>query len=706
MHAQPTPLAFEKLDDEKTVTDVTLVDLVQRWAKQRPTHLAYVYASERSEQAVTHAELDRRARAIGHVLAARYAPGTRALLLYPLGLDFVAAFFGCLYAGVIAVPLHPGRGKAATSRFAAALRDCGARLALTTSTVAKESFAAMSPEREFDVLVSDALATECEAAEPRTLFAATPDTIAFLQYTSGSTTEPKGTVVRHRNIMTNLAMIEAAFGVNASSVIVSWLPIFHDMGLIGTVLLSAYLGATAVLVSTLGFIKSPILWLRAIQRYRADLSGGPNFGYDLCVDKTTPEERAGLDLSSWRAAFNGAEPVRERTLERFAAAFAPFGFKKTALAPTYGLAETTLMVSGGTGQLPHYLSLDAQSLKDHRIVPARKEQLAKILVGNGRCDFGDQVVAIVDPDSQTRCSDSQIGEIWVSGGHVASGYWQNERATERTFGARLGGDSRRYLRTGDLGFLRDKVLFVTGRLKDLIIFRGQNLYPQDIELTLELALPELRQGSTAAFASDDDTTGITVVGEIEHGEVPSGERLARAARQLRESHEVPFHRLVLARRNTVPKTTSGKIQRQRCKTEYERGDYAVLAEWTSEVGESPVAFARQLRAYAVEWILRERGVSPESIEGTAPLASYGIDSIRKIAFVSSLELRFRIVVPESSFFAIDTLDDLVRLTTAGRTQTSPEIARERAAPAPCAGGQAPKPVLPVFSSMSWETEDD
>jgi acyl-CoA synthetase (AMP-forming)/AMP-acid ligase II/acyl carrier protein len=704
MKLSQTLRSAEKKNAAARVPRTTIADRLRRWAKERPLQHAYVYATERGDHALTYAELDRRARAIARSLATRSAPGSTALLLYPLGLDFVAAFFGCLYARIIAVPLHPGRGKAAGQRLRTVAHDCGARIALTTSSVAADVLDTTSALDGVEVFATDRLALDQEELTAHEFSPPASDAIAFLQYTSGSTTEPRGTVVSHANISANQSMLASAIGTDASTVIVSWLPVFHDMGLIGNVLHSAHLGATTVLVPTLGFLKSPVVWLRTIQRYRADVSGAPNFAYDLCVDKITPAERAGLDLASWRVAFNGAEPVRERTLERFAATFAPCGFRKSAFVPTYGLAEATLMVSGNRGSGPSYLRVDERALRDRVVAAPATERAAKVLVGNGSCEFADQVVAIVDPVSGQRCSADAVGEIWVSGSHVARGYWRNEAKNGQTFGARLPGEARRYLRTGDLGFLRDGALYVTGRLKDLLIFRGQNVYPQDIELTLELALPEVRPGATAAFASDEETAGVVVVAELERGNVPTADELARVARQLRESHEIPLRHLVLVRRNTVPKTTSGKIQRQKCKTEYERGEYVALAAWQSETSAPSATLAREIRDFAAAWIARDRGLPLDAIEDTANVAAYGVDSIRKVALVSALELEFDVVVPETSFFAIECIDDLARVvsTSQGRSPcTGEQRSDERQA-----SNKTRDPVLPAFSPMSWESDDD
>jgi len=687
----------------------TLVEVLQYWAADQPDKPAYFYVADGKEESISYRELDQRARALAGALSSRCEPGTTALLLHPLGLEFVEAFFGCLYAGVIAVPMHPGRGKSASARLRPVVHDCGARLVLTTSSVAP-SLAALLRDAdagELHVLETDRILAS--AAEDH-CFEPAPAAPAFLQYTSGSTSQPKGTIVTHRNIMANQRMLSSVFQTDRSTVIASWLPIFHDMGLIGNVLQAAYLGATAVLISTLGFIKSPILWLRTIERYQATFSGAPNFAYDLCVAKTTPEERAALDLSSWQVAFNGAEPVRQRTLEEFCKAFAPAGFRRSAFVPTYGLAEATLVVSGNAGEGPRYFPADGRLLKAGSVASASSTTAAQVLVSNGRIDHGDQELVIVDPVSLQRCSGAEVGEIWISGSHVAQGYWQRDEATRETFHATLPGSSTRYLRTGDLGFVRGSALFVTGRIKDLMIFRGQNIYPQDLELTVELAFPQLRPGCTAAFTiGPEERAEIVVVAELERREVSTPELLAHVARQVQELHEVPLQRLVLVRRNTVPKTTSGKIQRQRCKAEYERGDYEVIDQWQNpavrpEREAREEILAEQIVAHATDWIARQQRVAESSIDPALPLAALGLDSISKVALIHSIEERFALVVPEASFFCLEKIADLRQLAAipAGGADR-----REPPRPLPArALQQGGAVVLPTFSAMSWESSND
>jgi acyl-CoA synthetase (AMP-forming)/AMP-acid ligase II len=527
---------------------------------------------------LTCADLDRRARAIAATLQQLGAGGQRALLLYPPGLEFIASFFGCLYAGVVAVPAYPPRSARALPRLLEIARDARPAVALTTAELrtAIGGLAASVPELgALRLIATDEVATG--AAEDWRDPGLTGDSLAFLQYTSGSTAAPKGVMVSHGNLLHNEEMIRQAFGQKAESVIVGWLPLYHDMGLIGNVLQPLYLGARCVLMSPIAFLQSPKRWLAAISRYRATTSGGPNFAYDLCVRKVTAADREELDLSSWDTAFNGAEPVRSESLERFAEAFAGCGFQPRAFFPCYGLAEATLFVAGGPGPgaprtAPRVAAFDRAQLEAGEARPVAAADPAnpadRSLVSCGHPWLG-QELAIVDPETLAPCRDGRVGEIWVRGESICKGYWKRPEATAETFGGRLAGEAAdagpAFLRTGDFGFIDGGELFVTGRLKDLIIIRGRNLYPQDIELTVERSHPALRPGCGAAFSVEiNGEERLVVVQELERTE--SAAVLAEAVRRaVAEEHEAQVQQLVLLRAGSIPKTSSGKIQRRACR---------------------------------------------------------------------------------------------------------------------------------------------
>ncbi|MFC8047166.1 fatty acyl-AMP ligase [Nocardia sp. NPDC057353] len=525
-----------------------LPDVLRERARTAPAATAYVFLDEHGAEtaALTYAGLDLRARAVAARLAAVAGPGDRALLAFPPGLDFVVAFFACLYAGVIAVPVQPPRRGRAHPALPGIVADCAPAVLLT---VAGLDIGLPVPAS----IAVDAVPAHGPALDPRPR---TGDDPAFLQYTSGSTGAPKGVVVTHRNLTANQEMIRAAFGHDARSTFVGWAPLHHDQGLIGNVLQPLYLGAPCVLLAPLTFIRRPLLWPTAIARYRAHTSGGPNFGFDACVAHAAKAGvPAGLDLSSWRVAFNGAEPIRAETLRRFAETFAPYGFDPGALYPCYGLAEATLLVSGSVpGRGPRELRASSAALAAGTLRAAEPGEPGRELVGSGRPAPGVRI-RIVDPETGQPCPAGRIGEILVAGAHVAAGYWRNPGATAAGFGP--GG-----LRTGDLGQFADGELYVTGRCRDLIIVRGRNHYPHDLEHTAQAAHPAARAGGSAAFTAGRDDH-VVLVQEVERGTPPSAAaEIAGAVRAaLLRDHELAPGALVLTVAGALPKTSSGKIMR-------------------------------------------------------------------------------------------------------------------------------------------------
>jgi acyl-CoA synthetase (AMP-forming)/AMP-acid ligase II len=549
-------------------TWTSLGELLCCRATEQPGDRAYAFLAERGrEQAtLTFAELDRQARALAARLLARAHPGDRALLLFPPGLDFIIAFFGCLVAGVLAVPMMVPRRGSARDSSAAIVADCTPRLAITNADLlaTRSDLTERLSAAGLDWLVVDATGEAGTEAFP----ACARDDLAFLQYTSGSTSAPKGVMVSHGNLLDNLEMIRLALSNTRRSTYVSWVPLYHDMGLIMNALEPLYVGASCVLLAPVTFMKRPLTWLHAINDYRAEVACAPNFAYDLCVDRFRPAEMAGVDLSCWKVALNGAEPVRADTIARFAAAFGPYGFDPAATYPGYGMAEATLMISGGrrgAGAVTRSVSRDA--LQQHRVVPPRHPDDALVQVGCGHAVVGERI-AIVDPDTRRRLPPARVGEIWVSGAHVAQGYWQNLEATEATFAAQIDGEADAdWVRTGDLGFLDESgELFITGRIKDIVIIRGINHYPQDIEATVQASHPALSRDCGAAFAVTDrgGEEKLVVVQEVERMErhrISIDDVVGCIREAVVTEHECVPHAIVLLRPGGLPKTTSGKIQR-------------------------------------------------------------------------------------------------------------------------------------------------
>jgi len=579
------------------VESSTLIELLRRRALQQPEHRAYTYLLDGEIEAahLTYAALDCQARAIGAWLQSYNASGKRALLLYPSGLEFIAAFFGCLYAGVIAVPLpppNPAQPQRTLPRLLAITNDAGPSLALTTSSIHSkmERLFAHAPELQaMPWLVTDNV-TSSPAHEWQDPTASSAS-LALLQYTSGSTAVPKGVMVSHGNLLHNSAYLTHALELTPDSVSVTWLPAFHDMGLSNGIIQPLYTGGRCFLMPPQSFLQWPVRWLQAISRYEATVSGGPNFAYELCVRRITPEQRETLDLSSWVAAYDGAEPVRADTLKRFAGSFAPCGFRPRYSYPCYGLAEATLIVSGGLlRDEPIFCTPQVASLEKNHVVEALEEQNVRTFVGCGRAQLNTEIV-IVHPDTLTRCAPDEVGEIWVSSPSVAQGYWNRPEETERTFRAYLADTGEGpFLRTEDLGFLKDGELFVTGRLKDLIIIGGRNLYPHDIELTVEQSHPAIRPGCCAAFSVDvADEERLIVIAEVERRYQPADrcpqdgeahsfpkvrplldvEVVVRSIRRaVAEEHDVRVYRVALLRAGRIPKTPSGKVQRRVCQASF------------------------------------------------------------------------------------------------------------------------------------------
>ncbi|MEX0866094.1 MAG: aminotransferase class I/II-fold pyridoxal phosphate-dependent enzyme, partial [Pirellulales bacterium] len=563
----------------------TLVHLLRHRAEHNPDDLAFVYLvnGENEEQRLTYAELDAQARAIGAWLESAGLEGQRALMLYPAGLEFVKAFFGCLYAGVTAVPTNPPRRNHKLGRIESIVRDAGAKVALTTETLLEQ----IQPLLE-DSAVLKSLPWQATdfvlGADDWIMPDCSPETLAFLQYTSGSTGTPKGVMLSHANLMHNSALICHAFEHTRTGKGVFWLPSYHDMGLIGGVVQPIYVGRTNVLLSPMAFLQKPVRWLAAISKYRGTTSGGPNFAYDLCVEKITDEQMEGIDLSSWLVAPNGAEPVRAETLDRFTDKFSQYGFRRQTFYPCYGMAEATLIVTGGyVAEDPVVKSFDGRALEEnHGLETEDRGPYVRRLVGCGKT-LPDQRVLIVDPEKLIEVNDGDVGEIWVQGPSIAHGYLARPEETEETFGAHLADTGEGpFYRTGDLGFLFDGELFVTGRRKDLIIIRGKNHYPQDIETTVAACHPRLVVDSGAAFSIDEDgQEKLVVVQEVDrdrnrnHAEIFSAIRKAVATQ-----HDLMVDTIALVRMRSIPKTSSGKIQRYACRDMFMSGEIGELDRWT------------------------------------------------------------------------------------------------------------------------------
>jgi acyl-CoA synthetase (AMP-forming)/AMP-acid ligase II/thioesterase domain-containing protein/acyl carrier protein len=553
-------------------TGTTLVEVLRRRATEQPDRVSFVFLKdgESEEASLSHASLDMRARSIGAWLSAISGAGERALLLYPSGLEFVAALFGCFYGGLTAVPAYPlesANSKRAVSRLRTIVQSARPIVALTDAAslrVVKELIPTYPDLKDIRWIsteeIPDELASEWQCP------AATAEAIAVLQYTSGSTTTPRGVMLSHRNVIENLEMLRRTFGYSATNTFVSWLPLAHDLGLFGHVVLPLYLGAPSVLMTPEDFVRKPLRWLRAISRYKSVVTRGPNFAFELCAKRITAQEREGLDLTSLHTASCGGEPVRCDTLDRLMDAFGPCGFRREAFLSSYGLAEATLLVSAARN--PRVFRVQRAELERNLVVgDCRNGVSARTLLSVGVPSSGQRVV-IVDPVAHTECAPERVGEIRISGPNVGMGYWNRPDATADTFCAMLQDTGEGpFLRTGDLGFFQSGEIFITGRIKDLIILRGRNYYPEDIELTVEKCHKAMRAGGAAAFSVEiGKEERLIIVQELGDPKQTGLEEIIRTVRRsLFDAHGVSAYGVVLVQPRGIPKTSSGKLQRRACK---------------------------------------------------------------------------------------------------------------------------------------------
>ncbi len=654
----------------------TLTALLDSRAEEQPDRRIYTFLAEgeREQETLTRAELAVQARVIAALLEAEgVKAGDRVLLLYPPGLAFLPAFFGCLRHGALAVPAYPPSGNRNLAGVLGIAQDAQPIAAvLTVSQTASRSRDAIQRSealRRARWLVTDDLPKSDSGSH--TAYAATPDTLAFLQYTSGSTANPKGVMVSHGNLLQNQSIIARVFGQTDESVIVGWLPFYHDMGLIGNLLQPLYAGAQSVLMAPASFLQRPVRWLRAISRFRGATSGGPNFAYDLCVDQIGEEEKAGLDLSSWTVAFNGAEPVRADTIGRFAEAFERSGFRRDAFRPCYGLAEATLLVSARRAEDPLLVKKRAAREIEFN---ANQETLEETgpgeIVSCGRIP-SELRVAVVDPDTMRERPIGQAGEVCVSGSSVAQGYWNRPAESREIFGASVGESGEGpYLRTGDLGFVLDGELFLTGRLKDLVILRGRNYYPEEIERIVGSCHHALRRGAGAAFSVEArGQERLVVVQEVKRrNRRDDVDEIVEAIRRtIAEEYEIQAFAVVMAEPRAVPKTSSGKVRRRECRNAFLSGTLRAIHVWResrpsfvpgSSHGQNPFDATLQTEAWLAAEISGYFGVDEASIDPLKPLVSLGLDSLAATQLLFRIEERLGLKLQVTDLLHASTLSKL------------------------------------------------
>ncbi len=676
-----------------------LVHLLRAMATDRPDQAAFTYLAdgEWASRSETYRELDLRARALATRLSRQGWAGQRALLMYPPGLDFVAGLFGCLYAGVVAVPVFPPRRNRNAQRLEAIARDAQASVTLAVSggKSLEGDDSRLQSLNQLPCICTDEM--DMSLADDWTFPGVDADSLAILQYTSGSTGNPRGVMLKHGNILHNCEVIRRGFETAPQDIGLSWLPAYHDMGLVGGILHSIYLGSHSFLMSPMAFLQKPARWLQALSRYRVTVSGGPNFAYDLCVKKVSDRDLQGVDLSCWSVAFNGAEPVRSDTLRQFGERFKSWGFQSEAFYPCYGLAESTLMVTGGSRRSApvvrrfHRQELEPPAAAASPDAPAESREL--VSSGLVRQEAGIQLM-LVDPAARRPVPPGQIGEIWVASPSVGIGYYGDRALTDEVFHGQLAEPNGvEYLRTGDLGFLSDGQLFVTGRIKDLIILRGVKYYPHDIERTVETSHPALRLGTSAAFAVDEARRErLVIVCEVERSSQGDGDAVIEAIRRnVAGDHDLVPDGVVLIRAGSVPKTSSGKIQRHACRDGYLSRALLVVAEWSSEldrvhgtaasrafvtrmhrpdapgkegtlegdeeVPEELASAADILAAVkdAVRQVARDRSLR---LEPNTSIVELGLDSLQRLEIVNRMEARFGGVFPEAALTSMETCQEV------------------------------------------------
>jgi acyl-CoA synthetase (AMP-forming)/AMP-acid ligase II len=567
------------------------VEILQKRAQETPDRLSHMLLGAKEEEHVslTYSQLDRTVREMAAYLQSVSEPGERALLVYPTSLEFIVAMYACLYAGLVPIPTNPPGMNRSAQRLEAIAKDARASLVLTTPEYQAAFLSESEQFPDFAALTwvtRDAIRSG--GGHSLQVPVITPTSTAFIQYTSGSTNIPKGVVISYRNFSHNMHALHATRVTEYSddSVILTWTPLFHDMGLLIGVFLTPMFGTPSILMPTIQFMQNPLHWLLAIQKFKATASGGPNFAYELCVNKIPLEKCEGLDLSSWKIAYNSAEPVRAETQARFAEKFAPFGFNAQTQSPCYGMAETTLVISFYTGA-PKTITYRARrtDFEQGKLVPCDsdnpKEYVEAVSSGKPLVDYQ---VAIVHPKTRKRAAPDEVGEIWIHGDSVGEGYWNRPDETKHTFGAHIAETHEGpFLRTGDLGFMQGGHLYITGRLKDLLIVRGRNYYPQDIEMTVENTHPALRAGGGAAFSvTENDIEQLVVVHEVQRRELEGvdwQDVIKNIRTNIAREHGIRAHAVVLIRRATISKTSSGKIMRSETRRQFLENELQIVAEW-------------------------------------------------------------------------------------------------------------------------------
>ena len=652
----------------------TLVELVTQRSATMPERTAFTFLldGEHAQQHLSYAALAIQARTVAAWLQQQHVGHEPVLILCPTGPEFIAAFFGCLFAGAIAVPLPTTAGRRSLPQVAAIAQHTKASVVLTSAATAAVCASQPALQHLNGQVVAQLDPALAATWQPQPI---NPTTTALLQYTSGSTAAPKGVMLSQRNLLANVAQISQRYALTSSAVSVFWLPLYHDMGLISSILAPIYVACRAILLPPAAFAEQPLRWLQAISQYQATISSAPDMAYRLCVERSKAEERSQLDLSAWRVAICGAEPVRSTTLARFASAFAAAGFRAEYFCPAYGLAEATLMVTARPDRsAPRTLMLDRQQLAQGQVIPVTAGGQTFVSCG---LPVADCEVAIVAPELQVRVAEQQLGEIWVRGPNVAAGYWNAPQASTETFGVTLTTGEAGFLRTGDLGFLHAGELFIVGRMKDLLIVNGENYFPEDLEQHVAAAHEAALEG-VAIFAVDTGEREQIVL-LLERRRVWYQATLAEQRRALADSAQRTVAQATglwvdavgLVAPGHLPRTTSGKIQRFRCREHFLAAQTAGIELFVyAQPAQTPVSLAAQLQAatpatsFILTFLAQRLQCQIAALDLHQSLRDLGLGSLDAAMLRAQLAERFGIQVPLAWFLENLRLEEfLARVNT-------------------------------------------
>lgn len=622
--------------------------------------LCYLADGETESERLTYSQLHHAAIKIAARLQSFNLKNKTVLLLYSSGIAFVKAFFGCLYAGVIAVPMYVPKSQQILKKIENIQEDCDAQMILTTQDLVDQGYLKNSKLAELPLLDTETIARQ-DQIEIYQEISTHPEDTVFIQYTSGSTSQPKGAMVSHTNIMVNQVMLQHVFELNENSVGVTWLPLFHDMGLIASLLNAIFVGYPIYIMPPAAFIRNPLRWLQCISKYRGTYTCAPNFAYDLCIKNIPRESRDHLDLSSLKKAINASEPVQPATLQKFTKEFSPYGFREQAFTPAYGLAEATVFVTGKSDSVIKYVYLENEALKNNKVVYSESEKDTTKIVSCGIANILGQKIKIINPNTLEEVF-NEIGEICISGEHIVKGYINKPVINQETFGLKI--TDRTYLRTGDLGFIdRGGHLYITGRIKDLIIISGHNYYPQDIEITAESKMPLVRKNSIAAFSIErNHTEKLIIVIELNR-KMLEGFEPTKLASEINaavfQENALSAHQIIFIAPGTLPKTTSGKIERQTCKKMYLANQLQVTAKWDSPYRPALETNSNELLNCIKQFMAKTLKIDSHIIKDDSRFADFKLDSIQLAGLSVELEKMTKRVLPEKIFYESLTIQNLI-----------------------------------------------